>query len=59
MRTVFVDPERCFGRLQRELRAAQAIVDRVRRSEARTALIVGAGFIGMEIALLLADSASR
>jgi nitrite reductase (NADH) large subunit len=39
----------------KSLRAAQAIVDRVRRSEVKTALIVGAGFIGMEIALLLAD----
>ena len=39
----------------KSLRAAQSIVDRVRRGEARTALIVGAGFIGMEIALLLAD----
>ena len=39
----------------KSLRAAQGIVDRVRRSEVTSALIVGAGFIGMEIALLLAD----
>jgi nitrite reductase (NADH) large subunit len=39
----------------KSLRAAQRIVERVRRSEVKTALIVGAGFIGMEIALLLAD----
>ena len=39
----------------KSLRAAHGIIDRVRRSEAKTALIVGAGFIGMEIALLLAD----
>jgi NAD(P)H-nitrite reductase large subunit len=39
----------------KSLRAAEAIMARVRRREARTALIVGAGFIGMEIALLLAD----
>jgi nitrite reductase (NADH) large subunit len=39
----------------KSLRAANAIVERVRRGEARTALIVGAGFIGMEVALLLTD----
>lgn len=39
----------------KSLRAANGIVDRVRRGETRTALIVGAGFIGMEVALLLAD----
>lgn len=39
----------------KSLGAAEAIIDRVRRGEARTALIVGAGFIGMEIALVLAD----
>ncbi len=39
----------------KSLVAAEAIMDRVRRREATSALIVGAGFIGMEIALLLAD----
>ncbi len=39
----------------KSLRAANAVVERVRRGEARTALIVGAGFIGVEVALLLAD----
>jgi NAD(P)H-nitrite reductase large subunit len=39
----------------KSLAAAEGIVGRVRRGEARTAVIVGAGFIGMEIALLLAD----
>jgi nitrite reductase (NADH) large subunit len=39
----------------KSLTTAEALVGRVRRKEARSALIVGAGFIGMEIALLLAD----
>jgi nitrite reductase (NADH) large subunit len=39
----------------KSLVAAKAIMARVRRREATSALIVGAGFIGMEIALLLAD----
>lgn len=39
----------------KSLRAANAIVERVRRGDARTALIVGAGFIGVEVALLLTD----
>lgn len=39
----------------KSLVAAESIVARVRRREATTALIVGAGFIGMEVALLLAD----
>jgi NADPH-dependent 2,4-dienoyl-CoA reductase/sulfur reductase-like enzyme len=39
----------------KSLTTAEALIGRVRRGEARTALIVGAGFIGMEIALLLAD----
>ncbi|HLA15532.1 MAG TPA: FAD-dependent oxidoreductase [Candidatus Limnocylindrales bacterium] len=43
----------------KSLRAARALLDRVRRGEVRTALIVGAGFIGMEIALLLADLGIR
>ncbi|MEW5870705.1 MAG: FAD-dependent oxidoreductase [Chloroflexota bacterium] len=37
----------------KSLSAAEALVGKVRRGEARRALIVGAGFIGMEIALLL------
>ena len=37
----------------KSLSAAEALVKRVKSGEARTALIVGAGFIGMEIALLL------
>ncbi len=43
----------------KSLVAAEAIMSRVRRAEAKTALIVGAGFIGMEIALLLADLGVR
>ncbi len=43
----------------KSLAAAEAIIRRVRRREATTALIVGAGFIGMEIALLLADLGVR
>jgi NAD(P)H-nitrite reductase large subunit len=43
----------------KSLVAAEAIVGRVRRGEATTAVIVGAGFIGMEIALLLADLGVR
>jgi NADPH-dependent 2,4-dienoyl-CoA reductase/sulfur reductase-like enzyme len=37
----------------KSLTAAEGLVDRVKRGEARTALIVGAGFIGVEIAILL------
>ena len=43
----------------KSLVAAEAIMGRVRRRESTTALIVGAGFIGMEIALLLADLGVR
>jgi NADPH-dependent 2,4-dienoyl-CoA reductase/sulfur reductase-like enzyme len=43
----------------KSLRAAERILDRIRRGEARTALIVGAGFIGMEVALLLASLGVR
>jgi NAD(P)H-nitrite reductase len=43
----------------KSLAAAEAIMARVRRREATTAVIVGAGFIGMEIALLLADLGVR
>lgn len=43
----------------KSLAAAETIMGRVRRHEATTALIVGAGFIGMEIALLLADLGVR
>jgi len=43
----------------KSLAAAEAILGRVRRGEARTAIIVGAGFIGMEVALLLADLGVR
>lgn len=39
----------------KSLSAAEAIIEQVRKGEARTAIIVGAGFIGMEIALLLCD----
>jgi len=39
----------------KSLAAAEAIMARVRRHEVTSAVIVGAGFIGMEIALLLAD----
>jgi nitrite reductase (NADH) large subunit len=39
----------------KSLTMAEAIVGRVRAGQARTAVIVGAGFIGIEIALLLAD----
>ncbi len=37
----------------KSLSAAEALVQRIRSGEARTAIIVGAGFIGMEIAMLL------
>ncbi|MGD2146040.1 MAG: FAD-dependent oxidoreductase [Anaerolineae bacterium] len=39
----------------KSLSAAEELLGRVRRGEARTALIVGAGFIGVEIALLLRE----
>ena len=39
----------------KSLRTATALVDRARRGEVTSALIVGAGFIGVEVALLLAD----
>jgi NAD(P)H-nitrite reductase large subunit len=39
----------------KSLSAAEAIVARVRSGEAKKAVIVGAGFIGMEIALLLRE----
>lgn len=39
----------------KSLRVASALVDRVRRGEARSALIVGNGFIGVELSLLLSD----
>ncbi len=37
----------------KSLTAAEALVDRVRAREAESAIVVGAGFIGVEIALLL------
>lgn len=37
----------------KSLSAAEELVNRVRQGKAKTAVIVGAGFIGMEIALLL------
>jgi NAD(P)H-nitrite reductase large subunit len=43
----------------KSLAAAETILGRVRRGEARTAVIVGAGFIGMEVALLLVDLGVR
>ena len=43
----------------KSLRAARALLDRVRRGEVRTAFVVGAGLIGTEIALLLADLGVR
>ena len=39
----------------KSLSAAEALVGRVKSGEAHTAIIVGAGFIGTEIALLLSD----
>jgi NAD(P)H-nitrite reductase large subunit len=39
----------------KSLSAAEAIVGRIRSGKAKTAVIVGAGFIGMEIALLLCE----
>jgi NAD(P)H-nitrite reductase large subunit len=39
----------------KSLSAAAALVERVKSGQARSALIVGAGFIGMEIALLLSE----
>jgi len=39
----------------KSLRTATELIGRVRRGEARSALIVGNGFIGIELSLLLAD----
>ncbi len=39
----------------KSLSAAERLVERIRSGQAHTALIVGAGFIGMEIALLLRE----
>ncbi len=39
----------------KSLSAAESLVERVRSGQAKSALIVGAGFIGMEIALLLVE----
>lgn len=39
----------------KSLRTATELIGRVRRGEARTALVVGNGFIGIELALLLSD----
>ena len=39
----------------KSLRTATELVGRVRRGEARTALVVGNGFIGIELALMLSD----
>jgi NAD(P)H-nitrite reductase large subunit len=39
----------------KSLTAARALVDRVRQGDVRSALVVGAGFVGVEIALLLAE----
>jgi NAD(P)H-nitrite reductase large subunit len=39
----------------KSLRTATALVERVRSGQARSALVVGNGFIGVELALLLAD----
>jgi NAD(P)H-nitrite reductase large subunit len=39
----------------KSLQAATELVGRVRSGEARTALVVGNGFIGVELALMLAD----
>ena len=39
----------------KSLRKAEVLVARVRNGEARNALIVGHGFIGVELALMLSD----
>lgn len=39
----------------KSLRAASTLVERARHGEARSAIIVGAGFIGVEVALLLRE----
>lgn len=39
----------------KSLQAAESLIHRVKNGEARRAVIVGAGFIGMEIALLLSE----
>ena len=39
----------------KSLSAARALIDRVRQGGVRNALVVGAGFVGVEIALLLAE----
>ena len=41
------------------LRAATALKNRVRRGDARRAVVVGAGFIGVEVALLLSELGLR
>ena len=39
----------------KSLRAARRLVERARRGEVESAIIVGAGFIGVEVALVLSD----
>lgn len=39
----------------KSLSAAEALIEKVQRGDAHTAIVVGAGFIGMEIALLLRE----
>lgn len=39
----------------KSLRAAEALVERARRGDAKSAVIVGAGFIGVEVALVLRE----
>ena len=43
----------------KSLRAAESLVQRARHGEARSAVVVGAGFIGVEVALLLAELGLR
>jgi len=43
----------------KSLRAAESLVLRARRGEAKSAVVVGAGFIGVEVAILLAELGLR
>lgn len=43
----------------KSLRAAEALVARARRGEAKSAVVVGAGFIGVEVALVLRELGLR
>lgn len=68
-RLVIATGSRLYARLEggdlpgisnfKSLSEAEELLDRVRAGEAETALIVGAGFIGVEIAILLSELGMR